>query len=48
MEHRTDYRVLYAEILERHLGLPSGDLDLVLPDVGSQLGSDFQRLGLFL
>lgn len=48
VEHRTDYRVLYAEILERHLGLPSGDLDLVLPDVGSQLGSDFQRLGLFL
>ena len=46
--HRTDYRALYAEILERHLGLPPGDTDLVLPGLSSQTGPDFQRLGLFL
>ena len=46
-ERRTA-RALYAEILERHLGLPPGDTDLVLPGLSSQTGPDFQRLGLFL
>jgi uncharacterized protein (DUF1501 family) len=46
--HRTDYRVLYAEILQHMFALNGGQLDQVLPDYSANTGSEFQALGLYL
>jgi len=45
---RTDYRVLYAEILQQHFALDTALRDLVLPGYGALPGGEFQPLGLFL
>ena len=45
---RTDYRVLYAEILQDHFALDAGVRDQVLPGYSALTGSEFQPLGLFL
>ena len=47
--HRTDFRSVYAEILTRHLGDPSGKLDAILPGYGALKAADtagyFDSLG---
>lgn len=46
--HRTDYRAIYADVLQSHLAVGDAELELVIPGIGAQTGSEFQRLGLFL
>ncbi len=43
--YRTDYRAVLAELFERHLGVPGGSLDEVLPAWSGLSGPEFQYLG---
>ncbi|MCZ6792520.1 MAG: DUF1501 domain-containing protein [Planctomycetota bacterium] len=47
VKHRTDYRQLYSEILEGHLGLADGvTMDEIIPGFSSLSGPDFRPLNL--
>ncbi|MEM7166114.1 MAG: DUF1501 domain-containing protein [Planctomycetota bacterium] len=41
---RTDYRAIYAEIMERHLGVAPGDLDSIIPGWSALTGSEYNYL----
>ena len=41
---RTDYRAVLAELFERHLGVPAGGLNQVLPGWSALAGPEFQYL----
>lgn len=43
--HLTDYRAVLAEVFERHLGVPAGQLDRVVPGWSGLSGPAFQPLG---
>ena len=44
--HLTDYRAVYAEILQKHLGAGLADLDVVIPGWSGFSGPQFAPLGL--
>jgi uncharacterized protein (DUF1501 family) len=43
--HRTDFRALLAEVFERHMGVLSSELDLVVPGWSSLSGETYDYLG---
>lgn len=43
--HRTDYRAVYAEILQKHLGATPADLNVILPGWTSLSGPPYTQLG---
>lgn len=46
LAHRTDFRAVYAEVIQRHLGDPAGKLDKILPGYSQAAARD--QLGRFV
>ena len=47
VEHATDFRAVLGETLERHLLLPTAQIDAIVPGWSGFGGPKFQPLGLF-
>jgi len=40
LAHRTDYRAVYAEIIQKHLGDPAGKIDQIIPNLSAFASQD--------